>query len=68
MNLIEPSSLADVWYLRYQHSWVRLDSLPQELRCMADSLKKSGKLDYHMMVEKEGYYEVLKLRGESCRS
>jgi hypothetical protein len=46
---------------------VRLDSLPQELRCMADALKKSGKLEYHMMIEKDGYFEVLKLRGESCR-
>jgi hypothetical protein len=64
MNLIPPQELADLWYLRYGYTWVRYDALPEELDEVANLLKKTSWLDYHMGLDKEGYFEVLQLKEE----
>ena len=64
MNLIPPQELADLWYLRYAYAWVRSNALPKELHGVADTLKKTNWLEYHMGLDKEGYFEVLQLKEE----
>ena len=64
MNLIPPQELADLWYLRYAYAWVMSNALPKELHGVADTLKKTNWLDYHMGLDKEGYFEVLQLKEE----
>jgi len=64
MNLIPPQELADLWYLRYGYNWVKSQDLTNELSEVANELKKSSWLDYHMGVGTEGYFEVLQLKEE----
>jgi hypothetical protein len=64
MNLIPPQELADLWYLRYGYDWVKANALPKELCEVTDLLKKTSWLDYHMGLDKEGYFEVLQLKKE----
>jgi hypothetical protein len=64
MSLIPPQELADLWYLRYGYDWVKANALPKELCEVTDLLKKTSWLDYHMGLDKEGYFEVLQLKEE----
>jgi hypothetical protein len=64
MSLIPPQELADLWYLRYGYDWVKANALPKELCEVTDLLKKTSWLDYHMGLDKEGYFEVLQLKKE----
>lgn len=64
MNLLPPQELAEMWYLRYGYTWVRSDSLSKELHEVADLLKKTSWLDYHMGLGKDGYFEALQLKEE----
>ena len=64
MNLIPPQELADLWYLRYGYDWVKANALPKELCEVTDLLKKTSWLDYHMGLDKEGYFEVLQIKKE----
>jgi hypothetical protein len=64
MSLIPPQELADLWFLRYGYAWVKTADLTPDVLEVADTLKKTSWLDYHMGVGAEGYFEVLQLKEE----
>lgn len=74
--MIEPSQLANAWYLRFGHGWVLADGMDKEWKQIAHELMKHDYLRYELSAWGEslstpegkksvsGVTEIYRLKGE----
>lgn len=63
--MIEPSQLADVWYLKFGNGWVVRDGLDKDWKEIANTLMKNNYLRYEISQwGKNSVTEILKLKGD----
>jgi hypothetical protein len=72
VNELTPQQLADLWYLKYEYTWVQREKLDDDWRKIANTLMKNSFLDYEIAGgwahitpngKKQGVSEILRLKG-----
>jgi hypothetical protein len=72
VNELTPQQLADLWYLKYEYTWVPREKLDEDWRKIANTLMKNSFLDYEIaggwayitpQREERGVSEILRLKG-----
>lgn len=67
--MIEPSQLADAWYLKFGYEWVARPELDKDWNKIAETLMKNNYLRYELSQwivssKESGVTEILKLKGD----
>lgn len=67
MNMVAPQALANLWYLKYGHSWVTSTELSKDWKAISRELMKNNLADYEMLMNPQSpAVEIIKLK-ESYR-
>jgi len=67
--VIEPSQLADAWYLKFGYEWVARPELDEDWNKIAETLMRNDYLRYELSQwivtgRGAGVTEILKLKGD----
>ena len=64
MNKLEPQDLANLWYLKFGHKWVKSFELDADWKKISKELMRSNLADYDtmLMVDTEQLTEIVKLK------
>lgn len=64
-----PHEYANLWYLKFEHSWIPKTKLDEDWVAISKTLMKNSLVDYCLLnvTDRENPVEAYKLKEQTCR-